>query len=85
MNIYRVEDILTRYPDTQRRGIVVNDPYISRNNDYIGTYTGDFLADYQKLYDASQKSNLITTQHNENATFADMVYGVKNGYLSFGF
>ena len=61
------------------------DRYASRNNDQVGTFTGDFFADFQRFYDVSKKSTLITTQQNENIEYADQIYGAKNGYLSFAF
>jgi hypothetical protein len=83
LNLYKVDNFITRYPDTNRRGIVINDPTVSRNNDKIGEYTGNFLLDFQNFYDVSKKSSLVAACQNENATYADGIFGVKNGYLGF--
>jgi hypothetical protein len=48
-------------------------------------YMDNFFTDFQRLYINSPKANLITAYQNENTKFADMVYGAKNGYLSFSF
>jgi hypothetical protein len=39
LNIYRVDEILSRYSNTERKGLIVSDPYVSMNNDQIGKYT----------------------------------------------
>ena len=71
LNIYRVDGMLSRYPDTERKGIVVPDQYASMNNDQIGEYTGDFFADFACFEASSKKSNLIFFGSNENADYTD--------------
>ena len=86
LNIYRVDETLSRYPNTERKGKIVPDQYASMNNDQIGEYTGDFFSDFSRLYEQSKKSNLIffgSKENNENADYTDGSFGAKNAYLCF--
>ncbi|MDR0650595.1 MAG: hypothetical protein LBG59_04245 [Candidatus Peribacteria bacterium] len=71
LNIYKVDGMLSRYPDTVRKGVLVKDQYASMNNEQISEYTGDFFVDFVRLYTNSPKSNLIFFGENENATYTD--------------
>jgi hypothetical protein len=59
LNIYNIEGMLTRYPNTERKGNIVNDKYVSMNNELIGTYTGNFFSDLQQFYNQSKKSAFL--------------------------
>jgi hypothetical protein len=83
LNLYKVNGIITRYPDTNRKGKVVADRFASMNNTFTEKYNGNFFTDFQNLYNLSEKSALITLWDNINAEYADNCYGAKNAYLSF--
>jgi hypothetical protein len=83
LNLYRVDGIITRYPNTDRKGKIVADRFASMNNEHTEMYTGNFFMNFQNLYDISEKSALITLWENSNSEYADNCYGAKNVYLSF--
>jgi hypothetical protein len=39
LNLYNYSGMITRYPNTDRKGIIVVDPYASMNNDQTGEYS----------------------------------------------
>ena len=78
VNIYNIGGLLSRFPDTQRKGNISKDRYLSGNNDHEGMYTGNFFQDFQTFYRDSHKSALIFAYQNENAEFTDSSAGTKN-------
>lgn len=84
LNIYHYDGMLTRYPNTDRKWIIVKDQYASMNNPDIWLYTWDFFADYARFRNDSKRSNLIFFGENENSDYTDACFGAKNCYLSFG-
>jgi hypothetical protein len=82
-NIYKVNGLLSRFPDTPRKGNTENNPYLSMESDDKGSYTGNFFQDFQTFYTQSHKSTLVFAYQNENAEFTDSSAGTKNCYLGF--
>ena len=83
LNLYNHSGMITRYPNTERKGIIVSDQYASMNNEIVSEYTGNFFSDFQRFYEQSKRSALLFQATNENSDYTDGSYGVKNGYLSF--
>ena len=83
LNIYNIQGMLSRYPDTERKGDIVDDPLISMNNDATDEYMGNFFTDFQRFYQQSKKPALIHAYENENVKYTDTSYGAKSCYLTF--
>jgi hypothetical protein len=83
LNIYKIDGILSRYPDTDRKGTLEQDPNIWENHNQTSEYTGDFFADLRALRKKTPKSYLAMYRENENSKYTDGSYGTKNCYLSF--
>lgn len=84
LNFYKKWDLITTYPDTERRGQVVKaSEYL--NSDMQSThYSGNFMHDFNQLYTNNPKSNVRLFGSNENSDYTDWSYGTSNCYLSFG-
>ena len=82
-NIYNINGMLSRYPDTDRKGNVIDNPLISTDNDHVEEYTGNFFEDYTRFFKQSSKAALSTAYESENSKYADTTLGSKNTYLSF--
>jgi hypothetical protein len=83
LNIYNINGMLSRYPDTERKGNVVDDPLVSLNSESIGDYTEDFFEDYARFFKQSKKAALSMAYECENSKYTDTSLGTKNCYLSF--
>jgi hypothetical protein len=46
LNIYNLKGTLSRYPDTPRKGNIVNNPLAIYTNTHTAEYTGNFFADF---------------------------------------
>jgi hypothetical protein len=83
LNIYNINGMLSRYPDTNRKGNIVDNPLISMDNDNTGVYSGNFFQDFELFYQKSNKPALVHSYENENVKYTDTSYGAKNCYLTF--
>jgi hypothetical protein len=71
LNIYKINGILSRYPNTERKGILVNDTNASVNNQQTGEYSGDFFADLINFRMKTPRSYLAMYGNNENSQYTD--------------
>jgi hypothetical protein len=39
LNLYNYDGMITRYPNTDKKGSILDDPFVSMNNESIGAYT----------------------------------------------
>jgi hypothetical protein len=75
--------MLSRYPDTERKGNIVDNPLVSLDNDSMGEYTGNFFEDYAKFFKQSEKAALSMAYESKKSKYTDTTLGSKNAYLSF--
>lgn len=79
--------MLAKYPDNGRTpNIIIEKDYASignQMNDKLYDNDKSFFEQFHNLRKAHKHPNQLTFKQNENAHFADVVFGAKNAYLSF--
>ena len=87
INLYRNQWLLAKYPDNGRTpNIIIEKDYASignQMNDKLYDNDKSFFEQFHNLRKAHKHPNQLTFKQNENAHFADVVFGAKNAYLSF--
>ena len=87
VNLYKNNGVISRFPETPRCGTVY--PAASYIKSFGDGFPGiaidsqtPFLQQLQTFFATSPKMALMDYGRNENAAFADTVYGAKNVYMS---
>lgn len=87
INLHRNNALLSRYPATTRTPIIVSEIDYNRSGNQMTTLPYDFsiwfFEQFRDLWLVHNHPHVLTFKQNENADFADVVFGAKNAYLSF--
>ena len=84
LNLYKRNGKISRYPENDRIR-VLDDAEFQNASSYSREYDlgKSFFANFRALSDIFPYQYLLKFLNNENADFADAIFGAKNAYLSF--
>ncbi len=85
LSVYKNNEHISRYPDTNRTSRVVSISEYASISPYQKEYDvgSSFLDQFDSVMTHSAKKNLLQFWENENSNFCDSAFGAKNAYLSF--